>query len=275
MRSRLLALIRLLGFATLLVWAAIEFAFLVWPFRRNESAARAALLQRLTRRLVRLFNIGIEVVGDPSPIGMVACNHLSYLDILVLGQAAPLIFVSKSEVAAWPGIGLITKLTGTLFIDRARRSDVARVGALCGRAVAAGTSVVIFPEGTSSDGGQILPFLPSLFESAAASSFPVIPAHIGYDLEVGSVREEVCYWGTMSFAPHLFNLLSKPSIHARLSFGNPITGADRKEIAKAARDEVIRLKNHAYRHDADTPPIPANYGHDAGPAPSNWMKARL
>jgi len=103
--------------------------------------------------------------------------------------------------------------------------------------------VVLFPEGTSSDGTQVLPFRSSLLEPAARYGWPVSAAWIGYSFQEGSVEREVCYWGDMSFFPHLLNLLCKRGIQAHVVYRPQLAaGLDRKQMAKALHLEISRIR---------------------------------
>ena len=234
---------RLAGFVALCVAELMEWLTVVALFGRAKChQARAEWLSRFCQRLVRLFGVEVEVSGRPPADGLLVCNHLSYLDIVVLVAQAPTIFLSKSEVRNWPGLGVLVQCAGTLFVDRERRSDVARAGAELGAALKSGTPVCMFPEGTSSDGTRVLPFRSSLLAPAIDHDCRVNPVWIGYELEEGSVEEEVCYWGDMSFGPHFLNLLGKRRIYARVRYGTPQSpGDDRKALAAALHDEVSRL----------------------------------
>ena len=171
-------------------------------------------------------------------------NHLSYIDILVLGSIRPLVFLSKAEVRSWPLIGTLTRFAGTLYIKREQKSDVVRLGGEMTRVVEAGMVAVLFLEGTSSDGQTILPFRSSLLAPAAERDWPATGAWLHYELPGGSVADEVCYWGDMTFGPHVLNLLSKNDIQAFVSFGSQVSeGLDRKEMARALHSQVSRLKD--------------------------------
>lgn len=208
--------------------------------RSHISRARWAM--NTGRRFLKLFGVDYEVEGTPPTGGVVVSNHLGYLDIVVFVACFPTIFVSKSEVGGWPGIGTLAKLAGTIFLNRARKSDLASAAAKMKEAVDAGVPVLFFPEGTSSDGTTVLPFYAGLFAPAVEAGWPVTPAWIGYELEDGSVEDEICYWRDMTFFPHFLNLLSKRRIHARIRFGEPIPpGKDRKEVATASHAAVAEL----------------------------------
>lgn len=172
------------------------------------------------------------------------CNHLSYLDVIVLSSIRPCVFVAKRNIAAWPLFGWLAQAAGTIFVDRERRLASADVVDLVREAVAGGLLVVLFPEGTSSDGSTLLPFKSALLESAVELRCPVAAAAIEYSLDKGSVSDEVCYWRDMTLIPHLLNLFFKREIRSTCSFSLPRTRAgDRKEIAHELRDEIMSMRS--------------------------------
>jgi 1-acyl-sn-glycerol-3-phosphate acyltransferase len=126
-----------------------------------------------------------------------------------------------------------------LFVNRQRKSDVALLGPAFKHVVDQGVPLVLFPEGTSTGGDQVLPFMPSLLEPAAQHGWTVTPAWIGYSLAHGSVADQIAYWRDMTFLPHFLNLLSLPEIEAKVVFRPAApAGLDRKRLAKLLRDEV-------------------------------------
>ena len=180
--------------------------------------------------------------GAAAAGGLILCNHISYLDILVLASASPVVFVAKSEVRGWSILGWLASKGGTLFVRRNKRSDVARVGQELARTIAGGVPVLLFPEGTSSDGQAVLPFHSSLLEPAVAGGWPVTPAALAYRLEGGSVAEHVSYWGEMTFLPHFLRLLGLPAVEALVEFGAPMhPGKDRKLLARTLHEKVSHL----------------------------------
>ena len=171
-------------------------------------------------------------------------NHLSYLDVVVLSSIGPCVFVAKRDVAAWPLFGWLARAAGTIFVDRERRLATADVVDLVREAVAGGSLVVLFPEGTSSDGSTVLPFKSALLESAVELRCSVAAAAIEYTLDKGSVADEVCYWRDMTLVPHLLNLFFKREIRSTCSFSLPrIRIGDRKEIARELREEIISMQS--------------------------------
>jgi 1-acyl-sn-glycerol-3-phosphate acyltransferase len=230
------------GFFCLLALAEISVRI---PFvaRTGRLHARTAWLQRWSRFACRVLGIRISTCGSMPSAGLLVSNHLSYLDVIVLSSIGPCVFVAKGDIAAWPLFGWLARAAGTIFVDRQRRFGSAAVVDLVREAIAGGSLVVLFPEGTSSDGSTVLPFKSSLLESAVQLRCPVAVAAIKYALDDGSVADEVCYWGDMRLLPHLLNVFFKRAIHAKCSFSLPkIRGGNRKEIARALRDEVMSMR---------------------------------
>lgn len=181
-------------------------------------------------------------MGQVPERGFVVCNHLSYLDILVISALTPVTFVAKREVKGWPVFGWFARLAGTLFVHRESRTHVGQVADEIETALNRGAVVALFPEGTSSDGKTVLPFKSSLLEPVARNGLEVTSALITYKLPDGDVGEEVCYWKDMTLVPHLLNLMSKKSVRARIQFApSPVRTTDRKELARRLHAEVAAM----------------------------------
>jgi 1-acyl-sn-glycerol-3-phosphate acyltransferase len=236
--SRLRAVGRIIAFA----WVAFSAAVMMMRCG-SDLAARARWLQRICGRAVRVLGVTVTEVGEPSAGAIIVANHVSYLDILVLAALRPVVFVAKREVRGWPIFGWFAHQAGTRFIDRERRGDVARVAAEFAPAVASGVSIVIFLEGTSTDGQAVRPFKSSLLAPAVAARWNIVPAAISYALPAGrDVATEVCWWGDMTLAPHLLHLFTLPRIRAFVAWGAAEPAmADRKALAVALHRRVTRL----------------------------------
>jgi 1-acyl-sn-glycerol-3-phosphate acyltransferase len=209
-----------------------------------ERLARAAWLSRSSRRHLKIFGYSATVSGPVPQKGLLICNHLGYLDVLAISSVTPAVFVSKSEVRRWPLFGWFAAIAGTVFVDRARRTHVGAVNREIEAALAAGALVVVFAEGTSSDGSLVRPFHTSLLEPAASGDHEISAGWLHYELEDGDARQEVCYWGDHSFFPHMLNLLGKKSIHATLRFAKfQRTTEDRKVLAGQLHDAVVQLQD--------------------------------
>jgi len=210
---------------------------------QSKGLARAAWLSWSSRRCLKILGCTADVAGDIPCRGLLVANHLSYVDIPTICATVPAVFVSKAEVRRWPVIGWLASLGGTVFIERDRRTHVGAVNRKIQDALADGTLVVIFPEGTSSDGTDVLPFRASLLEPALRGGHEISVGWIHYQLTDGDARQEVCYWGEHSFFSHFIHLLGKKSVRATLRFEKfQRTTDDRKELAKQLRAAVLKLK---------------------------------
>lgn len=238
-----LALIVVSTTVVCLGWAAgTVLAF--WSPRLRQGL-RHIVFQSWSRLLLIIVGARVVVHGTPPsrPFFLIS-NHLSYLDIPVLASRIPGVFVAKKEIRSWPVIGFLCYCMGTIFIDRTSRRDIPRVLARLDRVMSFGEGVMIFPEGTSTQGASVLPFRPPLLEAAAASDVPVSCAALRYGTPPGEAPAHlaVCWWGGMTFSDHLVRLLTLPGFTAEISYGDkPIVEADRKRLADRLWIEVDRL----------------------------------
>jgi 1-acyl-sn-glycerol-3-phosphate acyltransferase len=208
-------------------------------------ARRAEWLHRSCKMVLGRLGLGIRVAGELPKTGLIASNHLSYLDILFYGATLPCVFVAKTEVREWPLLGLLAALGGTVFIDRRSAASAAAAAIRIEEMLGAGVLVLVFPEGTSSDGAGVLRFYSSLFEPAVRVGAPVTAAAIGYSAGAEAEAEErdLCYYGEISFAPHLLKTLQLPEILATLRFApSGKLYDDRKQAAILTREAVVELR---------------------------------
>jgi 1-acyl-sn-glycerol-3-phosphate acyltransferase len=209
----------------------------------KRRRARAAWLHRACRRHLKIYSCDVSFSGPVPTSGLLVANHLSYLDILVIAAITPAVFVSKSEVRQWPLIGWLTALAGTVFIQRERRTQVGPINREIAAVMDAGALIVVFPEGTSTNSEQVLPFRSPLLEPVTHGTQPITVGYLHYELDDGDARNEVCYWGDHTFFTHAVNLLSKRCrVRATMRFG-PFqrTTNDRKELAVQLRAAVLAL----------------------------------
>lgn len=192
---------------------------------------------------VALACIGLRLQRRGAPMqqpGAVVANHASWLDILALNACAPVQFVSKAEVAGWPGIGWLARAAGTLFIRRDAREVQAQGRALTAR-IRAGQRLVLFPEGTSSDGRRVLPFKSALFQVFFAEGAWVQPVTILYRAPPGRDPRFFGWWGDMALGPHLAQVLAHPGGTVEVLFHAPVKAGDfaaRKSLAAACEAAV-------------------------------------
>ena len=217
------------------------------------------------RAICRLLGVRIRVVGNLPRRGpaLLVANHVSWLDICVLTALAPVVFVAKREVATWPLFGLLAKLQRSVFIDRTRRAATRATNAEIAARLAEGDPVVLFAEGTSSDGNRVLPFRSSLIGAARAALKdgagakevliqPLAIVYTGLDgLPIGRQhRPHVAWYGAMDLLPHLAAIIRRGTIDVTVSFGEPLAfdhTADRKAIARTMEHAVRKMRIAAIR----------------------------
>lgn len=199
------------------------------------------------RVALALIGVKVRVTGAPAPDRplMILANHVSWLDICVIGSLMPLCFVAKSEVGGWPGIGTLARLQRTIFVDRTARAATGRVNGEIAARLDGGDPVVLFAEGTSSDGNRVLPFRSALVGAARAGGTGGIlqSLSIAYvaqgGVPLGRARRPLLAWyGDMDLAPHLMEILRRGHIEVELRFGEPIAGMDRKAATAQAERQV-------------------------------------
>jgi 1-acyl-sn-glycerol-3-phosphate acyltransferase len=219
-----------------------------------SPARRDRIIMAWSRRMLRVLGVQARVSAAPSaPHGaLLVCNHVSWLDIYLIYAAQRVHFVSKSEVRAWPVAGWLAHKTGTLFLERGRRADTARVNAEMRTLMQAGAWVAVFPEGTTSDGRGLRRFMPSLLQPAVELNCPVVPAALRYRTLANEYSAAPAYIDQMSLWQSLKQIVSEPGIIAELQFGEPILPAGhRRELAAQAEAATARLLGVA---PADTAP---------------------
>jgi lyso-ornithine lipid O-acyltransferase len=201
----------------------------------------------------RLLSVRVHLSGAPIAEGpvLIVANHISWLDIPVLSSVAPLSFVAKSEVSTWPFISALARLQRTIFIDRTRRSAVAETRNQILERLDAKERVVLFAEGTSSDGNQVLPFKSPLFAAVEANG----SNHDGHLIQTCAIvytqiyglpmnrqqRPVIAWYGDMDMLGHAWGVLKGGPLDVRLRFGEPVAMAsvgDRKKLATHAYERV-------------------------------------
>ena len=239
---------RALRRAVALVFALGQCILSYWSIRvrgRITLEQRALWLHRSARRVLRAFGIRGRICGAIPSQGLVVANHLSYLDITIIAAAMPCFFVSKTEVGRWPYFGKAARTGGTIFIDRSSRASTTEVAHQIAERLSLPIPVLLFPEGTSSDGSQVLRFHPSLFEPAVSAVALITPAAVRYVLEDGGQERDLCWFGDTLFLPHLWKALGAAGFSAEVKFGEPRVYPDRRTAANATHDEVVAMRGIA------------------------------
>lgn len=245
-----------LGCARLALY--LTWTVLLIPVQALAVALGWGLRDRLPRFYhrvcVRILGFEVRVAGRLATARptLVVANHSSYLDIMLLGSLIPGSFVAKTEVADWPFFGLLAKLQRTVFVDRARRSGTRRQTDDLRRRLEAGDTLILFPEGTSSDGNRTLPFKTALFGVAGAEvsgrKLVVQPVSIaataldGIPLGRG-LRPLYAWYGDMLLLPHLWRMACQGRLAVTVEFHEPVTldrFRSRKALADHCQDAVAR-----------------------------------
>jgi 1-acyl-sn-glycerol-3-phosphate acyltransferase len=233
---------------------------LLWVIDRFDLPWRRRLTIGYCRTLCALLRVRIHVVGRPvqDRAVLLLFNHVSWLDIPVIAALGPHIFVAKHEIASWPVVGLAAKLQRAIFVDRRRRQQAGEAASQIADRLRNDGQVVLFAEGTSSDGNRVLPFRSALVGAAAQieqADAILQPASIGYTRIHGMPmgrqhRPLVAWYGDLEFTPHFKGLVRCGPIDVTVTFGDPICfdgSTDRKTAAKTLEATVRRLTVAALR----------------------------
>lgn len=223
---------------------------LLTPFvTRRDEAGYWHINWRIARwwhgRLLRILHIRVVTTGPPPAApALVVANHISWVDIHVLGHLLPTVFLSKAEVLHWPVIGWLAKRSGTLFIRRGS-GQAGMIRQTIADYLRRGGMVTLFPEGTTSDGLQVLRFLPPLFGAAIDAEAPVVPVALRYTVD-GQPDLVAPYTGRQTLLENLGGLLGRPGSEVHIHFCIPIpsTDKDRKALAEAARERIVACILH-------------------------------
>lgn len=231
----------------------------LWEHRKlppNASRAESAeWLHHACTRGLAAIDVQLTTSGNFPSGGLIVSNHLSYLDILAFSAALPCVFVSKAEVEDWPVFGLYARWAGSVFVRRHDRADAARANVSIADSINGGVPVVLFPEGTTTDGQRVLRFHTTMLQPAIDAAALVTPCAINYELDDGDVGQEVCWWGDMPLLQHGLNLLGKKLIRARIAFGDSMCASgDRKQLSAVLQNQVARL-HQQLRSSSTTPEL--------------------
>lgn len=234
-----MAVVLVTGLAALLLLRLIE-----RPLHGLHRPWTPWITQAVCRIVLAIMGLRLRIQGTRMTApGIVVANHTSWLDIFVLNAVQRVYFVSKDDVRSWPGIGVLARATGTVFIKRDRREAQAQTKMLAER-MQAGHRLLIFPEGTSSDGRRLLPFRPTLFAALSGADVPGIsvqPLSVCYAAPQGKEPRFFGWWGTQGFGDSLIRVLGAvPQGTVTVIQHDPIPaeGLTRKQIAAQSADTI-------------------------------------
>ena len=199
---------------------------------------RAVWLQQSARMILKCLGIGYQVEGQPPARGLVVANHLSYLDVVIISAALPCFFVAKMEIDRWPFFGKAARTGGTIFVDRSSLASAMSVAEQISERLRLPVPVLLFPEGTSTDGAEVLRFHSRLIDPATTAGAPITAAALRYVIEGGVEERELCWYGDEQFVTHLWKVLGVVGFSAQLRFFEPQIYSDRRTAADETHAEI-------------------------------------
>lgn len=215
-------------------------------FPRITDAQRRAHIRHWSHRLLAMLSIRLHVVrhtphGELPARVMLVANHVSWIDIFAIDALMPARFVAKSEVARWPLVGWLATRAGTLYLQRARRHDTARVNRDVGAALQGGELVAVFPEGTTTDGTRLLKFHSSLLQPAVSERAAILPVAVSYWKGDGTRCTELAYDGHWSLWQTVRRMVRVRRIRCTVTLLPLLHPKDhRRELAAAAHHVIAR-----------------------------------
>jgi 1-acyl-sn-glycerol-3-phosphate acyltransferase len=234
--GRFLTVLRIIGY----VFKGCFILLLVFPWLKAEQ--RHYSIRKWCTQLLGIFQMRLSVLGAEhleDAHYLMAANHISWIDIHVINAFKPHYFVAKSEVASWPIFGWMAKQLGTLFIERGKSNSIRNMVQEIAEQLNQ-KAICIFPEGTSTDGWQVAPFKPNLFEAAIVASAPVYVLAIQYfDLQTGKKTTAPAFIGDMGLVDSMGNLICSPPICAQISISEKQPALkDRKALAELSQSLI-------------------------------------
>jgi 1-acyl-sn-glycerol-3-phosphate acyltransferase len=230
---------------------------IVFVFPRLKAPAREERVQAWARKMLRVLGIGLQVEGTPPTTGpvLLVANHISWLDILVMHAARHCRFVAKSDIHHWPLIGRLATGGGTLYIERTSRRDAMRVVHQMVAALQNGDVLAVFPEGTTSNGRDLLPFHSNLIQAAVVSASPVQPVALQFVDEAGRMSLAPCYVGDDTLLGSVWRTLTGGRVTALVRYGapEPAAGRDRRAWAADLHRQVQQLRGAEDRANTSAP----------------------
>jgi len=233
--------------AVALGWVIATCIFRFWLLRLRGPVSleqRARWVQEAALGMLTSLGIEYRVEGRVPTRGLVVSNHLSYIDILILSAAMPCFFVAKMEIGGWPFFGKAARTGGTIFVDRSSVASAQSVAEQMTERLKLPIPipVLLFPEGTSTDGSEVIRFHSRLIDPATALGVPITCAAVGYTIEGGMEERELCWYGDETFVNHLWKVLGVGGFAAAVRFGEPRVYADRRRAADETRAEITAMR---------------------------------
>jgi 1-acyl-sn-glycerol-3-phosphate acyltransferase len=216
---------------------------IIWRLSAPDTLERRAQwLHESGVFVMNFLGVGLKVNGKPPKSGLIVANHLSYLDVLVFGAVLPCYLVSKAEISRWPFFGVLARAGGTLFVDRSSRVSAETVQEQIAERLRGPVPVLFFPEGTSTDGTQLLRFHSRFYTPAVDAGIPVTTAAIRYLPGDNSPESDLCWYGSAPFLPHIWKTLGAPGFSCELTFAEPRFYTNRRTAADETYAEIEAMR---------------------------------
>lgn len=234
-----------LSFITLLFIYGLVIAAALFPaINVSHSASKARAKRDLIKKqwlslFSAIINLHIIREGDlPERTAILVSNHISWLDIIVIGQYLPAYFVAKSDISRWPIVGYLSKQAGTIFIRRGDKKHILATAEKMVWLLKQNSNIIAFPEGTTTQGDEVLNFHASLFQPALLTKSTIQPIAIQYH---GSAKEHAPFVGDDAFIPHLIKMLMLDKIEVQISFLPVIntSGKNRHSVSHETREMIL------------------------------------
>jgi 1-acyl-sn-glycerol-3-phosphate acyltransferase len=234
------AIVRMLLLIILLL-AGLVTELMLFPLL--GQGGRDFCIKYWSKSILWVAGVRMKVRGRaPTQACQIAANHSSWLDILTINSVQASQFVAKAEIRSWPVVGLLVARAGTHFIERSKRRAVHTVLQGIVKALQAGRTVAVFPEGTTNDGARLLPFHANLIQAALDAAVPLKPLAIGYKNSEGQLSEALEYIGDTTFVMSLWRVMQIPVIYAELTWGEEVAAlGTRHELCKQVEWQISEL----------------------------------
>ena len=206
---------------------------------------KTAIIKWWCAGLLRAFHIKVVTFGNLPPGStrgvMFVANHISWSDIHALNSKIALRFIAKAEIRSWPIFGYLVAKANTLFIDRSKKQEAAKIVNITAASLIAGDNLCFFPEGTTTDGKQVLPFKSSVLQAAISANSVIWPVAIRYVNKDGSINTNMAYAGETVLIESMLEVIKQKNALVELHFLSPIetSGKDRHDLTQAAYDAIV------------------------------------
>ncbi len=240
-------------FAAVFVYIICCFVIIfgIFPFVSSEGKAR--IIRTWSVRILRWLGVGIDIIGSypdprvsdtgmtPGKVGrLVVSNHISFLDIFAINATMPCAFIAKAEIAKWPVFGLIARSVDTVFIERGNRRSLMNTSESIGAALGDGRNVLLFPEGTTSDGTAMLKLHGNLMEPAVRVGAEVLPVVLRYK-DAGNVTTEPAYVGKVGLFECLWKVATMRMLRVEIHVLEARTGEGRHSLCKRVSADMAQV----------------------------------